>query len=400
MRRVSIVSSLPLLVGFILLFCAAISTVFLARQQRSIDAQIRHTLEVDNDLQHIQNLVTDAEAGQRGYLLTGRLSYLDPYELAKHELPRAFDQLAPALAENSAAPELAELRDAIAKKLMELQSTIDLRAANNAQAALVIVNNDSGKKYMARIREILADLREAQHGVLENRSAEAAELNDSRGTILLVSVLLVIALGLGTWIESRRRLRQLRLANDELHEEAAERRAAEMQVRQLQKMEAVGQLTGGIAHDFNNMLAIIIGSLDMARRKLFAAEYAAVDKYIAQAGDGAQRAAVLTSRLLAFSRQQPLEPKVFDVNRLVGGMSELAWDGLAEVWLRTPRHEQHSLGIDWEADLHRLHEPSPRHRHDRQPLPTRNPGHTDDRLIAAGDQWLVEFEQRPVHRHE
>jgi signal transduction histidine kinase/CheY-like chemotaxis protein len=322
-RRLPVVASLPLFVGFVLLFLAAISTVFLARQQQAIDSQIRNTLEVDNDLQSIQSMMTGAESGQRGYLLTGRQSYLDPYNTATRNVAGALDRLQQAISEKSSAPELLELRAMIADKLEELQSTIDLRAANNSAAALVIVNGGSGKKYMDRIYQILADLRESQHWALESQSAEAAKLNDSRRTLLLVSVLLVMALGLATWIESRRSLGRLQLANDKLHEEAAERRAAEMQVRQLQKMEAVGQLTGGIAHDFNNMLAIIIGSLDIARRKLFAADYATVDKYISHANEGAQRAAMLTSRLLAFSRQQPLEPKVFDANKLVGGMSEL-----------------------------------------------------------------------------
>jgi nitrogen-specific signal transduction histidine kinase/ActR/RegA family two-component response regulator len=102
------------------------------------------------------------------------------------------------------------------------------------------------------------------------------------------------------------------------------------QLNQAQKMEAVGQLTGGIAHDFNNMLAIIIGSLDMARRRLTGAEHPTVPKCIKSATEGAERAAVLTSRLLAFSRQQPLEPSVIDPNKLVSGMSELLRSTIAE----------------------------------------------------------------------
>ena len=115
-----------------------------------------------------------------------------------------------------------------------------------------------------------------------------------------------------------------------LTNEMAERTAAEAQLRQMQKMESIGQLTGGIAHDFNNMLAIVIGSLDLARRRLSGAEHPQVTQCLNNAREGAQRAAVLTARLLAFSRQQPLAPQLLDPNKLVGGMSELLRRTLGE----------------------------------------------------------------------
>jgi CheY-like chemotaxis protein len=87
-------------------------------------------------------------------------------------------------------------------------------------------------------------------------------------------------------------------------------------------MEAVGQLTGGIAHDFNNMLAVVLGSLDLLGRRLGTGD-ARARRYVDAATDGARRAAALTQRLLAFSRRQPLRPEPIDVNRLVGGMSDL-----------------------------------------------------------------------------
>ena len=108
-----------------------------------------------------------------------------------------------------------------------------------------------------------------------------------------------------------------------LEAEGAERLEAEAQLRQMQKMESIGQLTGGIAHDFNNMLAIVTGSLDMAKRRLKGSEDPKVAACIDNAAEGARRAAVLTGRLLAFSRQQPLEPQTLDLNKLVGGMSEM-----------------------------------------------------------------------------
>lgn len=100
------------------------------------------------------------------------------------------------------------------------------------------------------------------------------------------------------------------------------KRQLEEQLRQSQKMEAVGQLTGGIAHDFNNMLAVVMGSLELLNRRI-GTEDVRARHYVTQGLEGAKRAANLTQRLLAFSRQQPLRPETVNVNRLVSGMSEL-----------------------------------------------------------------------------
>ncbi len=85
-------------------------------------------------------------------------------------------------------------------------------------------------------------------------------------------------------------------------------RAAEAQLRQIQKMEAVGQLTGGIAHDFNNMLAVVVGGIDLARRRLGGPKRE-VMQHLNNAMDGATRAAALTRRLLSFARSEPLLPE-------------------------------------------------------------------------------------------
>ena len=106
-------------------------------------------------------------------------------------------------------------------------------------------------------------------------------------------------------------------------EQAAALREAEAQLRQSQKMEAVGQLTGGIAHDFNNMLTGIMGALDIVSRRIAAERYGDVDRFIEAATASAQRAAALTQRLLAFSRRQSLDRRTTDLGRLVVGMTEL-----------------------------------------------------------------------------
>jgi PAS domain S-box-containing protein len=108
-----------------------------------------------------------------------------------------------------------------------------------------------------------------------------------------------------------------------------ERRAIEDQLRQMQKMEAIGQLTGGIAHDFNNMLQVISGNIETLQRRMRHDDFN-TQRLITTALHGAERASTLTHRLLAYSRQQPLDPKPIDLNRLIPGMSDLLTRTLGE----------------------------------------------------------------------
>jgi PAS domain S-box-containing protein len=102
-----------------------------------------------------------------------------------------------------------------------------------------------------------------------------------------------------------------------------DQRNLEEQLRQSQKMEAVGQLTGGLAHDFNNMLQGITGSLELLKARLGQGQFASVDRYIAAAQGDAHRAATLTQRLLAFSRRQVLAPEPINANELVAAMADM-----------------------------------------------------------------------------
>jgi signal transduction histidine kinase len=120
----------------------------------------------------------------------------------------------------------------------------------------------------------------------------------------------------------RDRTQELWESNQALKAEAAEREAAEAQLRQVQKMEAVGQLTGGIAHDFNNMLAVVVGGIDLALRRLNGPRRE-VMMHLNNAMEGATRAAALTRRLLSFARSEPLLPERVDPADLISGMSDL-----------------------------------------------------------------------------
>ncbi len=114
------------------------------------------------------------------------------------------------------------------------------------------------------------------------------------------------------------------------HEAAEALARTEEQLRQAQKMEAVGQLTGGIAHDFNNLLQGIIGSLDLMRTRLADGRTQGLDRFIGGAMVSAERASALTHRLLAFSRRQPLDPRPLKANPLVATMEDLLRRTLGE----------------------------------------------------------------------
>ncbi|MCG7391383.1 ATP-binding protein [Microvirga sp. ACRRW] len=149
----------------------------------------------------------------------------------------------------------------------------------------------------------------------------AAPIRDEAGRIIAG---VVACLDVDREKRAEEALRSLNVTLEQRIAEAiAERENAEAQLRQAQKMEAVGRLTGGVAHDFNNLLTVITGNLDMLRRKVENADDPRLVRNVDNAVEGARRAAQLTHRLLAFSRQSPLQPEVVDLNKIVSGMSEL-----------------------------------------------------------------------------
>ena len=132
------------------------------------------------------------------------------------------------------------------------------------------------------------------------------------------ATLLMFAVGM----VALRRTRRAAQAHAQLQREVRRREVMEQALRQAQKMEAVGRLTGGIAHDFNNLLTAILGNVDLALRRSDDKDER-LRRSLNSARQASERAAALVQRLLAFSRQHPLEEKSVNLNRLVQGMSEL-----------------------------------------------------------------------------
>jgi len=182
--------------------------------------------------------------------------------------------------------------------------------------------------HYARGDDYTAEFRLLRAGAECWLACKAKAFRDANGALAYVA-------GACTDISARRRAEDaLRVSENSLRQlnetlearvatEVAERSRAEEALRQAQKMEAVGQLTGGIAHDFNNLLTGIIGSLDLMQRRHQRNEPLELERYIGAAVTSAQRAAALTQRLLAFSRQQALDLKPVDVNQLVASLEDL-----------------------------------------------------------------------------
>ncbi len=158
-----------------------------------------------------------------------------------------------------------------------------------------------------------------------------ADWRQARFLITAGAVLFALAMSLVLWLLIRHfnTYEALMAADRERSKAVAERERAEAQLRQAQKLESIGQLTGGIAHDFNNLLTAVLGNLEMLKRHTEKGE-ARLHRWATNAFDAARRGAVLTQRLLVFSRRQPLEPRGAKIETILASMSDLLRRTLGE----------------------------------------------------------------------
>ena len=255
-------------------------------------------------------------------------------------------------------PRIEQLQQLYVRRDQELALAARAASAKDGQAGINYFyiagqNDDAGRNTGRLLDEKLDEIADSERLALRERisesrlfSARADQLTDYLSWLGMIVGLGAIFLGVVSFqalrqfayarrlaeSESERagvleqavaeRTQELQEANEALRAEAVERQHAEAQLRQVQKMEAVGQLTGGIAHDFNNMLAVVVGGIDLARRRLNGPRRE-VMTHLTNAMEGATRAAALTRRLLSFARSEPLLPERVDSSNLVEGMSDL-----------------------------------------------------------------------------
>lgn len=314
--RTTLQQKLPELAAIILIAVAG-SSIWAAGVRDRESSLIEHTLEVQNAISGIETALIEAQSGNRGFIVTGEESYLEPYHSALKSLEERTAKLERLVSDNTEQlGTLSALKIVMAARLERLAEGIKVRRQKGLDAASAYVKTHNGSELMRAARQHIATLRTREAELLVARRASEARADWLLALVNGLGVVLAITVA-GLWIS------RLRRTTRALEENIAERNAAEAQVRQMQKMEAIGQLTGGIAHDFNNMLAVIISALTLLQKRLASGDTAQVPKLIDAALDGANRATTLTKRLTAFSRQQALNPQPINCNKFVAGLSDL-----------------------------------------------------------------------------
>jgi signal transduction histidine kinase/ActR/RegA family two-component response regulator len=336
-----------------------IAMVFLVKfandsRERALAAE-RHTYEVALVVRNVSANVSRAEAALARFVLDENVQtsgniYASDWQLAGYQI----DQLR-SLTRTSPEQQrrVAELAQLYRKRDAELALAARAALAKEGEAGIsyfyAAATTGTGKRLDDELEDIIRAERSSLRQRIEQSQVFSAQADQFTNYLSWLGILVglgaiflgVIAVqALRQTAASRReadseteraevleqavreRTQELWEANQALKTEAEERQAAEAQLRQVQKMEAVGQLTGGIAHDFNNMLAVVVGGIDLALRRLNGPRRE-VMMHLNNAMEGATRAAALTRRLLSFARSEPLLPERVDSKELIGGMSDL-----------------------------------------------------------------------------
>jgi signal transduction histidine kinase/CheY-like chemotaxis protein len=290
--------------------------------QRRAATWVRHTLAVESGLNGLAALLRRAESGERGFLLTGDEQFLEPLEKLKAKMNAQIEDLRDLVGDNPrqlrALDELAPL----AKERIEiLEVRVQTMKEGHASQAIAMVASGDGKRLMDRITLLLDQMVQDEERLFHKRQQTYLSASEALEIVFGFLFLAIVGSGLFILFSAQRQIRELNSAYDQAVEQSNLRLQAEAQLRQSQKLEALGHLAGGIAHDFNNLLAVIVASLNILRRK--ANGVPGCEELCSSAEGSADRAARLVRRLLAFSREQPLDPKVLDPNELIEGMSDI-----------------------------------------------------------------------------
>jgi signal transduction histidine kinase len=297
-------------------------------------ALIAHTFEVLETTERLRATAQNAERAQRGYLLTGAPAFLEGYRVQATETRSLLEQLRRLTSDNrEQLRRMPVLTDALDEWLNERDQTVEAYEKDGVAAAQQLVRSRASINTLRDVNLVLDAAIATERDLLNERQTRALE-GDTRVRNVAIATgtidALLLALGATLTVRVFRRTRQQEMVHREteqrLNDQLLQSQSA---LAQTQKMEALGQLTGGVAHDFNNLLHVIKNAAHIVQRRLHGAD-GEVTRYLEMIKRNTDRAASTTARLLAFARQQPLDPKPTDINKVVSGMAELLRDALGE----------------------------------------------------------------------
>jgi len=315
------------LASFGLVILAGLLAAVMVERVNSTADWVAHSLEVEGRASELLGKLQDLELAKRGFLLTRSDGFIPSYDEARTAIPLALAKLRSLVADSrDQTARVDRMGLSIQDILTTSARTIELGRNGQFAEATAFVMTGRGQQTLESFRAIVDEFNAAESDLLKKR--EAAEATARAIMLGMVLIILASAAGaaLGALLLSGALIRELRQRTEALAEETRVRKDAQAILAQTQKMESIGQLAGGIAHDFNNLMTVVIGNLDSAERRLARggpADVSSIGRPIAAAMQGARRAASLTQRLLAFSRQQVLSPQQVDLNRLVASLSEM-----------------------------------------------------------------------------
>ena len=315
------------LASFGLVILAGLMAAAMVERVNSAADWVAHSLEVEGRASELLGRLQDLELAKRGFLLTRSDGFIPSYDEARTAIPQALAKLHSLVADSrDQTARVDRMGLSIQDILTTTARTIELGRNGQFAEATASVMTGRGQQTLESFRAIVDEFNAAESDLLKKR--EAAEATARAIMLGMVLIILASAAGaaLGALLLSGALIRELRQRTEALAEETRVRKDAQAILAQTQKMESIGQLAGGIAHDFNNLMTVVIGNLDSAERRLARggpADASSIGRPIAAAMQGARRAASLTQRLLAFSRQQVLSPQQVDLNRLVASLSEM-----------------------------------------------------------------------------
>ncbi|MBB3472281.1 ATP-binding protein [Sphingomonas sp. BK345] len=309
------------------------------RRDDALAAQ-RHSYDVMILVRTLQGTIARSEASLGRYVISGDQQLGRLYFEDWRRADETIDRLEKLTHDNAVqSRHLGEIRDAFRERGDELALTaLNTNYRKNNQA-LARFYHSSKADSLTRINEGLDALVAQERVLLEARTSHAqasvrrssiiAKVLAAFGLLLVVGVIWLgwaVVSALSEHAVARAEADAQRDRAEELASAVAqateELRAQEARLRQIQKMEAVGQLTGGIAHDFNNMLAVVLGGIELAQRAVTIDPKTAA-RHLSSAHDGAQRAAALTQQLLAFARETAINPEPIAAAPLFEGLADL-----------------------------------------------------------------------------